>query len=1218
MARINQIQEALRQIEGGRFQTLANQYLHRRFSLGNCVHVGSNFGTDKTTKGVPDMYSIENGRFVFAAFTTSITDIRSKLLKDALDCLDETKTKIDSSLIERIILCHTKPSLEPSIAAEVMGLDSRIEIIGPEAMADDLNVKYPSLAHLTLGIPLGKGSFIDWENFIKRSSQGRFTTGQKGAFLYRTNEMANVIESISQNRAVLIFGQSGSGKTRIALEACREFSERNYWDFLVIDSRYSANVDDDVELILTESENLIILVDDANNNISLDHLLSVCAGNDGVKIVFTCRKMYSAELVAKLDSYLQHEDIELMPLAKDSIDVILENEYGITNRIFRERIASIANGNLRLAIMAAVSATEGDHTAIREPYDLLDFYMKSALDDFSVREQILAEVIAIYDSCDLVKGDPCYDRLQSMGYQKSEIQSFVSELNKREIVTTLLSSDNVMAIRMEEQNLRDFLICRHFAKENRSSFADFILASSDMPNSPYLKAAKSMVEVCGSASVVDYLRKECEKAWSLLENGSAPASNRFIIAFNQFLPIQALIYSSKLIDNADGADVADEILGSNMTSDGSVPLSVAISLMDMEDYFDTALQLFVKCIEKGSEKAAQYKWACGASNAFSQNMNRDGFDTEGKKLDALVSKFLESRSRNVAACLILLVDSYLSSRAEHVRQNGSSYTINALSYNSTPELAELHAHCFRALSALIGSEYEKRIKRTFCQQFSFYGALPEIEHAKNMQMVLVLIEDLLAIFLDDHSTSSLSCALCINQIYKSCKHEAPLDLEEYGQAVFDALGCENSVSYIDNVPKTTPQDLSFSRLEGALVELIKDYEADERRWESGQAFENVLLEIAKRNADAALHSYVNLIKSSAFQLPIPRAALDCMSDTLGVKALRSKLNSMLIADDYPVLFDHIDLLTIEAGPVDQELNEMLMRVEDGRCHLDLETLLKIELDHPGFALTYTTKLSECITDLSNIWWFFGNCEDESFAAALEPCFKTNPQPIVDLYLLALQGYSHFDYSLSLLRRLTHLDSSMPISLMKSVSKLDFHRKHEFLERLSVLWIERDESVWLLLKTFIDDALNNPLRRIEVSALIPAHNASVFESNIFWQRLESLIKENLERAENLGAISWAMSECDDATRARALALILTLDESGVSIGHLLLRRSSMSGSQESGFIPAKQREISVLHEIIKLLPPDIAYLEHKAWLSKEIGFIESDINKEKWELFHGRH
>lgn len=160
MTRINEIQAALKEIEGGRFQTLANQYLHRKYSLGNCVHVGSQFGTDKTTTGVPDMYSIEDGRFIFAAFTTSTSDIRSKLVKDAHDCLDEDKTKINSSLIKKIILCHTTPRLEPAITAEVMSVDPRIEIVGPETIADDLNVKYPTLAHLALGVPLGKGSFI--------------------------------------------------------------------------------------------------------------------------------------------------------------------------------------------------------------------------------------------------------------------------------------------------------------------------------------------------------------------------------------------------------------------------------------------------------------------------------------------------------------------------------------------------------------------------------------------------------------------------------------------------------------------------------------------------------------------------------------------------------------------------------------------------------------------------------------------------------------------------------------------------------------------------------------------------------------------------------------------------------------------------------------------------------------------------------------------------
>ena len=52
MSQINQIQEELRQIEGGRFQTLANQYLYRRYSLNNIIELGSQCGTDKTTTGV--------------------------------------------------------------------------------------------------------------------------------------------------------------------------------------------------------------------------------------------------------------------------------------------------------------------------------------------------------------------------------------------------------------------------------------------------------------------------------------------------------------------------------------------------------------------------------------------------------------------------------------------------------------------------------------------------------------------------------------------------------------------------------------------------------------------------------------------------------------------------------------------------------------------------------------------------------------------------------------------------------------------------------------------------------------------------------------------------------------------------------------------------------------------------------------------------------------
>ena len=126
------------------------------------------------------------------------------------------------------------------------------------------------------------------------------------------------------------------------------------------------------------------------------------------------------------------------------------------NIALRERVSAIANGNLRLAIMAASPIADGNFEAIQEPYDLLNIYMNSALAGYSSREQRLAENLAIYDCCDLIEGDPCYEELLGLGYDDAEIRDFASRLNDQEIVTILTSAGGVLAIRMEEQNLRDF------------------------------------------------------------------------------------------------------------------------------------------------------------------------------------------------------------------------------------------------------------------------------------------------------------------------------------------------------------------------------------------------------------------------------------------------------------------------------------------------------------------------------------------------------------------------------------------------------------------------------------------------------------------------------------------------------------------------------------------------------------------------------------------
>lgn len=81
-----------------------------------------------------------------------------------------------------------------------------------------------------------------------------------------------------------------------------------------------------------------------------------------------------------------------------------------------------------------------------------------------------------------------------------------------------------------------------------------------------------------------------------------------------------------------------------------MPLHISVSLMNSSEYSQTASELFVKCVERGTERAAEYNWACGQDGAFAYDFDRTGFDLENSKLDALAQKYQQSHSRNVAAC----------------------------------------------------------------------------------------------------------------------------------------------------------------------------------------------------------------------------------------------------------------------------------------------------------------------------------------------------------------------------------------------------------------------------------------------------------------------------------------------------------------------------------------------------------------------------------------
>ncbi len=56
MGKINIIQQKIKELSGGNFQKLCDRYLYKKYNFSNICSLGSEDGTNKPTKGIPDSY----------------------------------------------------------------------------------------------------------------------------------------------------------------------------------------------------------------------------------------------------------------------------------------------------------------------------------------------------------------------------------------------------------------------------------------------------------------------------------------------------------------------------------------------------------------------------------------------------------------------------------------------------------------------------------------------------------------------------------------------------------------------------------------------------------------------------------------------------------------------------------------------------------------------------------------------------------------------------------------------------------------------------------------------------------------------------------------------------------------------------------------------------------------------------------------------------------
>ena len=206
MAKINQIQNALMELDGGAFQKLADSYLLRK-GYPQINPIGSVAGSNKVRKGTPDtLIQTTDGKYIFGEYTTiSANQVYSKFYDDIAKCLDENKTGVAISKIKEIVLCYTSelsPKNIDKLREQCEKAAVNLNLFGLGAISYDLLEKYPSISKDYLGIEVDTGQIVPLDVFISLYEKNKLATTLQTSFHFREEEKSNLLSLINDNSLV--------------------------------------------------------------------------------------------------------------------------------------------------------------------------------------------------------------------------------------------------------------------------------------------------------------------------------------------------------------------------------------------------------------------------------------------------------------------------------------------------------------------------------------------------------------------------------------------------------------------------------------------------------------------------------------------------------------------------------------------------------------------------------------------------------------------------------------------------------------------------------------------------------------------------------------------------------------------------------------------------------------------------------------------------------
>lgn len=391
MSRINAIQNAILELDGGTFQKLIDAYLFKKLNFSNINPLGSQTGTNKVTKGTPDSFvKNENGKYTLIMYGAVESIPFQKIKQDILSCFEKDKLEIEEEKIEKIISVYTSTNLHIEQLEELKNLVSgvEIELIGLGTISHDLLINYPVLAKEYLDIAIDTEQILSITDFVNRYDKNGMNAPLDIEFMHRESELTNLCHSIENYGVTILTGNSGVGKSRLAIEACQKYEQEGYKVWCIKNNGQA--LFDDVRFYISEHRKYLLFIDDANQTSNLEYILEYVTNASEkltVKILMTVRDYAKKRVEMITGNYFQINEITVEPFTADEIKSILKNKLKILNGDYLNRITKIAKGNARLAILAGQFAIQKGFYGIKNATDVFKNYYGEVLDSQNLQKR---------------------------------------------------------------------------------------------------------------------------------------------------------------------------------------------------------------------------------------------------------------------------------------------------------------------------------------------------------------------------------------------------------------------------------------------------------------------------------------------------------------------------------------------------------------------------------------------------------------------------------------------------------------------------------------------------------------------------------------------------------------------------------------------------------------------------------------------------------------